>query len=396
MINKKGDIEFSASIIEQGTDNKGHFVVLDNTLFYPDGKGGSIGDRGTIGGLKVLEVLEVGERILHYLPDLPKETLVSCSIDAERREDLSVQHTAQHILSQSFIKVANIETVSFHMGEAISTIDLNSADVSKDILDESEYLANVVVMENRKVDKYFVNREELEKLDLRKKIDIAGPIRIVEIEDFDISMCGGMHVDVTCEIGLIKIVKTEHFKKTLTRVYYVAGNRALFDYRKKAQILNEISLMLTTGEDDLVSKIKRIQDDGSKLVKVNKQLTEKFLAASANEIYANGIGTKGKVLSIVELPEMTVENASILSKLLLNKNNLASLIYAKGERLFVLVTFGENIGINTDALKSDLALATSGRVWGSKNSIFIDCQEEFLSDIEEIFKNTFNRAFTTD
>jgi alanyl-tRNA synthetase len=381
----RADIEFNANVVEYGTNGRGNFVVLDKTFFYPDGKGGSIGDRGKISNSQVLAVEELKNKVLHYVDHLPDEELVHCEVDGERRQDLSVQHTAQHVLSQAFIRVANIETVSFHMGESISTIDLDCSDIPKSVIDASELLSNETILENRIVKKYFVNDEELEKLNLRKKIQIEGPIRIVEIDSFDISMCGGMHVNATGEIGTIKIIKIEHFTNSLVRVYYVAGKRAFFDYKRRMEILNSISHKLTTGEDDLANKITLLQDEESNLIKENKRLKEQLLKRTAKEIYDYSESINGINVSVYEFPEFSNDKSGILARFLQEYSDLASFVFVKNESLFILITVGLDINVDLASFEKSLQEATLGKVWENRRAIFINCKAEFLDDVKKLF-----------
>jgi alanyl-tRNA synthetase len=262
------NVEFEANIIEEGNDNSGKFVILDHTQFYPDGKGGQLGDRGTIEGASVVKVVEMdSDKIVHYVDEFPGSRIVRCQIDGKRRRDISIQHTAQHILSGSFLKLSGIETVGFHMSDDYTTVDLDAGDIDESIVLKAEFLANEVVLDNREVKKYYVSEADLDRLNIRKKEDIGNRIRIVEIDDFDLSMCGGTHVNFTGEIGIIKIIKREKIKKTNTRLFFVAGERALIDYEKKLRIVSDISNFLTTGEDDIFAKVHSLVEENRNLYK---------------------------------------------------------------------------------------------------------------------------------
>lgn len=270
-------LEFTTKIKEKLKKNGKFFVELEETYFYPDGKGGQLGDRGKIENANVLSVIEEDSKVLHEVDTLDLNEEVKCRIDKERRKEISREHTAQHILSQAFIVLHNLETVSFHMGENYSTIDLNGILSSNEEFEKVELLANNIVLEDRLVKKYFVSREDLENLDLRKKIEIEGPIRVVEIENFDKSLCGGTHVDKTGEIGIIKIFKTEKIKGNLTRVYFSSGFRALKIFQKKVELIDDISRNLTTGEGELAAKIVKIMNENKSLFNRVRKLEEKLI-----------------------------------------------------------------------------------------------------------------------
>lgn len=349
------DIVFNAKVLRKGKRNGEKYVVLNKTMFYPDGKGGQLGDRGTIDHSKVLSVKEEEGEILHFVDQFPLKDKVNCVISGERRMDISTHHTAQHILSAAFMNLFNIETSSFHMGEKYCTIDIATPSISKEKIKEAESLANKIVMQNIPVKKYFVTKEQLEKLPLRKKHDVNGKIRIVEIPNFDISMCGGTHVDYTGEIGIINILKYERVKKAFQRVYFVAGLRALKDYERKTEILSDISSLLTTGEDELLEKIKRLLKEQKDRKKEIAQLKNTLFGYIAEELAKESrmIGTTNMLIK--ELKNYSKEDLINLSKRLKNENSLLSILYSnKGNVTEVVISKGSGVKIDLAKLKKEL------------------------------------------
>ena len=280
-------------VLEEVYRDKDKFVaVAKESPFYPDGKGGQLGDRGKIGDRKVLRVFEKKGYIYHVLDGeiVPGEH--DFWIDEERRKEIARQHTAQHILSAAFIKIADIETVSFHMGEDFSTIDLNAAPILKEVLDEAERMSNKIVFENRRVIEHIVDKSKADNFPLRKPISdkVKGKARIIEVENFDWSACGGFHVSMTGEIGLIKIIDYEKVKGSLTRVYFVAGMRALREFSKLVDLFKDLSRMLTTSQDEMKSRIYNIietsKEKASKLDKLAEEyarMVSKGLLENAKE-----------------------------------------------------------------------------------------------------------------
>jgi len=269
--------EFEGKVVNAFEENGKKFVELEKTYFYPDGKGGQLGDRGTIGNSIVLSVIEKDEKILHEVDTFPKEALVLCVIDKERRLEISREHSAQHILSKAFIDLYGIETVSFHMGETFSTIDLDKEEVKDAEIENAELLANKIVLEDRIVKKYFVKIDEAKDLDLRKAQEIKGDIRIVEVEGFDKTMCGGTHVNRTGEIGIIKVFKKEKIKKSYTRIYFASGIRALKIIQEKIANLNNIAKFLTTQDSEIFDKINKLIEENKNLSKSLKNVEEMFV-----------------------------------------------------------------------------------------------------------------------
>src|SRR5437868_4164255 len=195
--------DFDARVVESFVRNGSHAMVLDRTAFYPT-SGGQVHDKGTllVDG-KQIAVTEVADeedgRILHYTSAaLPAGTQVHGVVDATRRRDHVQQHSGQHVLSAAFIRLFNMPTVSFHMGEESCTIDLETNGLSAAQAQKAELLANEVIAEDRPVSIRFVPLEEARQLGLRKlPPKQTGDLRLIDIKDFDLTACGGTHVRAT-------------------------------------------------------------------------------------------------------------------------------------------------------------------------------------------------------
>src|SRR4029453_1383732 len=148
---------------------------------------------------------------------------VAGAVDATRRLDHRQQHSGQHVLSAAFVRTAKVATLSFHLGSAVSTIDL-AREVTPAEIAAAEDAANAVILEHRPVTIRFVSGEEAAALPLGKEPKRTGELRIIEIADWDVSACGGTHVAHTGEIGPIAVRGWERFKGG-TRLEFVCGGR---------------------------------------------------------------------------------------------------------------------------------------------------------------------------
>ncbi|MBN1998210.1 hypothetical protein JW935_11695 [candidate division KSB1 bacterium] len=272
--------EFKSTVVETGTLDEKPALVLDKTAFYPT-SGGQMHDTGQIQGVRVVDVQLVDNKIWHVLEKPVTGTQIHAKVDWARRFDFMQQHTAFHILAQSFQQVLEIKTLSSHLGEEFSSIDIDSEKVPASDLDSVEKLANDVIWQNRSVRTYFVDGKNKGGLVLRDQPQVlSGPVRCVEIEDFDLDPCGGTHVRYTGEVGLLKILSREKVRG-YERFFFVAGGRALRDFQSYYTILKDISNTLTTGFDDLCTSVQRLIDAGIEqaktLVKLSKMLEEPLL-----------------------------------------------------------------------------------------------------------------------
>ncbi len=268
--------EFSARVTRISADPRGARVYLDRTAFYPE-SGGQPSDRGTLGGIAVLDVIDEGDEVAHILTASPADETVLGNIDWERRFDHMQQHTGQHILSAAFEHLGGYKTVSFHLGTESATIDLDSDRVGTNQIAEAEDVANRVVFENRPVQVSFRPAAEAQHLDLRKPTFREGDIRLVEVTGFDLSACGGTHVSATGGVGIICIRKVER-AKGLTRVEFVCGGRALRRARQDYSILSEAARLFSSGLENVPELITKqaqdLRDVGKSLQKLVEDLAE--------------------------------------------------------------------------------------------------------------------------
>ena len=280
---------FSTHVVEKLIEADRVAIVLDHTYFYPT-SGGQPADRGTINGFAVQDVTirESDGAVLHWLDResaaaLTARGAITAVIDWPRRFDHMQQHTGQHILSQAFIRVAEAETVGFHLSDNNVTIDLDTVDLTPGILTAVEQLANQTVWENRPIRVRFVSREEAQTLPIRKIPEKNGDeLRLIDIQDFDLTACGGTHVAQTGAVGLIKIVKTEKRSEKL-RVEFVCGGRAWQDYEQKHQIASALTAELTTGTDQLVDSVLRLREEVKETQRaLKKEQTERQRLAAEN------------------------------------------------------------------------------------------------------------------
>jgi alanyl-tRNA synthetase len=246
-------------------------VILRETAFYPT-SGGQIHDTGwltLVGGerggerLRVAEVADTEDgRIVHYVEmpvPLVAGTAVHGSIDPERRRDHMQQHSGQHVLSAAFIELYQMPTVSFHMGksDAYCSIDLAVASISSEQMAAAEERANQIVFENRPLRVRYVTRAEAEKLGLRKLPPAErDELRLIEVADFDLSACGGTHVNASGQIGSIFLRKSERVRQG-TRVEFVCGGRAVRMARRDYGALSEAAALFSAQLWDVPEQIRK-------------------------------------------------------------------------------------------------------------------------------------------
>ncbi len=255
---------FTGRIIERIEVEGRPAVVLDCSYFYPTG-GGQPHDTGTLDEATVLDVFsrDGDNAVVHVLDRrvVGKET-VSCQVNWDRRFDHMQHHTGQHILTQAFAQIAGAHTVSFHLSPDSVTIDLDVPTISPDTIARVEDLANQIVFENRPVVARFIDPDDAEGVRIRRMPNhlLAEGLRVVQIEGFDSTACGGTHVARTGEIGLIKVIAAQK-RGAETRIEFLCGGRALRDYRAKSAVLAQLTADLTCGYWEIDQAIARLRSD---------------------------------------------------------------------------------------------------------------------------------------
>jgi len=277
-------LEFEANIIKTGKRDNQFFTILDKTAFYPT-SGGQLYDTGRLNDIAVIDVIEENECILHITEKKVGEAGENTKgiIDQRRRQINRQNHSAQHILSQTFIKLYDLETVSVHLGEEYGAIELNTDTINPAQLKEAEAMANEIIASNLSIEILFVDSEDLKDYPLRKVPDRTGSTRIIKTGDFDISACGGTHCNSTAEVGLIKITEQEKMRNHVL-VKFLAGSLAVEDYYLRYDITYRLSTDMTCHVNDLLGRFEKLSEESREQRKQIAQLNKELLPSIIDSI----------------------------------------------------------------------------------------------------------------
>jgi alanyl-tRNA synthetase len=337
-------LEFDAEVLGNRTYEGSPAVILDQTAFYPE-SGGQPWDKGTLGGVEVLKVLDLDGVILHVLRgDIPAGR-VHGRVDGPTRLDHMQQHTGQHILSQAFFEILKGETRSFHLGADVSTLEIGLRTVSDVDVDRVEDRANAVIWEGREVKTYFVPEDSIGEVPLRRPPKKQGLVRVVEVAGFDYSACGGTHCRRAGEVGLIKVLGYEKIRGNV-RFDFLCGARALADYRVKDRGLRTIASEFSCLPADAPAHVDRLAADHKSLKKRARKLEERLAAFDAQEIIR---GASGRLITAV-LADRTPEEARFLALNIIRSGEFAVVYGAAGEEQ------GHLVLARSDSLPTDLRL----------------------------------------
>ena len=298
-------IEFEARITDK-TDRVSGWtaVTLDRTAFYPTG-GGQPSDTGTLDGQRVLECIDDEENgILHVIQGRAPEigAAVKGRIDWPRRLDHIQQHTGQHILSQAFVNLFNSPTRGFRVLSEVCEIDVELSNPTNELIERAVELANNVVWEDRQITIKTVTADEAAELPLRKEPSRDGELRVIEIEGFDLTPCGGTHAFHTGEVGMIAVRSWER-AKGLTRIEFVAGTRALADYRRANKTARAVAALFSASRDDTPKLTARMVEENKELHRRVRVLEEVSARVEAEELLASTTADAAGVCIISQVLE---------------------------------------------------------------------------------------------
>lgn len=363
-------IEFEARVVERLSWREKPAVVLDQTCFYPE-SGGQPSDRGTLNGIEVLGVLEEDSKILHLLEDDISAGEVKGKIDWQTRFDFMQQHAGQHILSQSFHELYQAETLSFHLGEVTSTVEIDLRKVAEEEVERVETRANDIVFQDREIKSYFIPEEKISSIPLRKPPKKKGLIRVVEVSDFDYSACGGTHPFKTGEVGLIKILKWEKIRNNV-KFEFVCGQRASKDYAWKNRDLRELSNMFTVSEREVLTSVEKLQSDLKSQRKKTRKMQERVSQYEAQEIIRN---TEGRIIKDV-FTGRTPDEVRCLALDIIKKGDFI-VLYAlrEGERGHLVFACSENLKCDMRELVPLVSPLIKGKGGGNPSLVQIGAEE---------------------
>lgn len=260
----------SSTVLRMDRDQRGLYVVLNDTLFYPEG-GGQPADQGRLDGWTVTVVLNAGGEVRHYLSLRENGTdevsapatgdTVTLVLDRVRRMDHMQQHSAQHLLSAIAQDRFGWPTTAFHLGTEVSDVELQVPALSATDLRNLEEAVAQQIRAALPIRSWRVSPEDLAGLTVRSRglpQGHRGRVRLVAIEGVDLSTCGGTHCSNTAEIEGLALLDLEPMRGGL-RLRWVAGarlRRRLAEQERRSEALRRV---LRAPDEALVDSAERLQ-----------------------------------------------------------------------------------------------------------------------------------------
>ncbi|MGL5068039.1 MAG: alanyl-tRNA editing protein [Sarcina sp.] len=358
--------EFVAEIETVKEENGKFHVVLDKTAFFPGG-GGQASDRGKIDMHEVLDVYEKDGIVYHITDKKPiKIHRVKCEIDWKRRFDGMQQHFAQHVLSGCFYTLFNVNTVSIHLGDTISTVDVEGI-LTESQIREVEKFANEKISEAIQVEFLTPTKKELKKMKIRRALpNTDEEIRILKIGNLDINACCGIHPNSTIELRHIKIKKFEKNKGN-TRIEYLAGTRAIDDALNKDDFAREICRYLSSSEKEAINSIKNLHEKLSEITSAKIKLEQEIASYEIKEMLAGAEKISDLIVVEKVYENEDVKYVSKLATKFTEIDNVVVFFAVKNQgRVNIVFSAAKNIkNINVGNILKDSVILIDGKGGGS-------------------------------
>jgi alanyl-tRNA synthetase len=360
-------LEFDASVTAVREHEGRPAVVLDRTAFYAE-SGGQPWDTGRLGDAAVVAVVEDGHEVLHVLDRPLAAGPVRGRVDADRRRDHMQQHHGQHLLSKAFVEVAHAETIAFHLGSEVTTIDLDRP-VTDDQARAAARRANDVVEEARPVRVAVLTVAEARAEGLEPPEGVTEGVRVVEAEGFDRQPCGGTHPRTTAEVGPVVVSALERYKGG-TRVSFVCGRRALDAVERHRRVLERLVEILSAPVDELPDVARKLKDDLVEGARRERALLDRALEGEARRLLAEGAGaasSSGPALVVAAYDGWSAADLRVLAQHLVALAPCVALLGSRAGKAHLVFAQSEGLPHDVPGLLRAAVQTLGGRGGGRGN-----------------------------
>ena len=361
--------EFEAVVLDVLDREDGYDVVLDQTMFYPEG-GGQPADTGTLSSDEAtVDVTDVQERngvVLHRTGSDPgKGEFVRGTLDSARRKRLMAHHTATHIVGYAARQVLgdHVRQAGAQKGTESSRFDIRHYErISREELKRIERVANGIVTDNVAVKQEWPDRRDAEDehgFDLYQGgVPPGETLRLIHVGE-DVQACGGTHVVRTGDIGSIKILSTERVQDGVERLVFAAGDAAIEATQRTEDALYATAETFDVSPQEVPDTAARFfrewKERGKRIEELKEQLAEvRAQGDNGGETVDLGGGS-----AVIQRVDGDMDELRATANALVEEGSVAVLGSAHDGATFV-VAVPEGIEINAGAVVSDLAERVGG------------------------------------
>jgi alanyl-tRNA synthetase len=381
------------------------YLVTEETVFYPEG-GGQIGDKGTLelnnSKSEIIDTIKKSNVILHLVDGI-KDTLkvgeeVELKINTKLRRRAEANHTSTHILH----KVLR-EELGDHVKQNGSYVDdkrlrfdfTHFNAISPNAIKNIESRVNEIVFSSKEVKEHFMTLKEAKNQDIVALFDskYSDDVRVIEVDDFSKELCGGTHVDNTSKIGLFKIIGESSVASGVRRIEAITSDKALEYLNEKEDYLQEISVELKTKEDNILDRIKSLNEELKEKEKEIEKYKNELIKDNFSQYLENYQEVKGTKLFTIKFKDTDNDTLRNITDRIKDKESSAVILLAahNGDKvIFVAGVSKDNIskGIKAGDLVREAAKITGGGGGGRPD--FAQAGGKKPEKIDEAFKKVYD------
>ncbi|MEF8779822.1 MAG: alanine--tRNA ligase [Haloferacaceae archaeon] len=391
--------EFEAVVLDVLEREDGYDVVLDGTMFYPEG-GGQPADHGTLStDDATVDVTDVQRRdgvILHRTDGNPGNgEIVRGQIDAKRRRRLMRHHTATHIVGYAAREVLgdHVRQAGAQKGTDSSRLDVRHYErISREEEKEIERVANRVVTDNQPVKTEWPNRHEAEReygFDLYQGgVPPGRNVRLVHVDE-DVQACGGTHVSRTGDVGTIKLLDTEPVQDGVERLVFAAGEAAVEATQRTEDALQEAASVLDVDPMDVPQTAERFFEEwkqrGKAIEELKSELAELRAGADVDAVDVGGVP------AVITRLDADPDELRATANALVEEGKIAVLGSGAGDSAQFVVGVPDGAGVNAGEAVSKLADLVGGGGGGPPDFAQgggpdVDALDDALEAAEDVIK----------
>jgi alanyl-tRNA synthetase len=358
-------------------------IVLDRSPFYPEG-GGQVGDRGAIesasGKLEVTDTIRVlGDLIVHrarvVAGEIAEGQSAQAIVDEDWRTATERSHTATHVVHATLR-----QQLGEHARQAGSLVEpgrlrfdfAHFEKVPRSVLDDVEALVNERILQDSLVAPFETSMEEARRLGAMMLFEekYGDIVRVVEIGDYSIELCGGIHATRTSQVGAVKLLGEASIGSNLRRIEGLTGREAIAGFRSNAAVLEHIASLLKTSPQDAPARVEKLLSD---LKQAEQELRKQAMSGAAEQaatLATSAIelgSTKVVVAAVNDADAGMLQQLAIGVRDKLGESGIVVLAGASGERASIVCAISGAIksrGLAPSALIKEAAAAIGGGAGG--------------------------------
>lgn len=355
---------------------EGDEVILTSTAFYPGG-GGQVCDTGYIRGFRVEEVRYKGDDIVHIVPgnDLEVGERAWCSVDWERRYDLMMGHTGEHLLFCSLKRQCpDLEITKIFISPESKYVIVNH-DLTWEQIGAALEFANQAIRDNHPVTKSIMDRDDPELENVRIKLDRIAEdeqISVVAIGDIDLSACSGIHVMETSELEMITVDRKVSAGKDGITIEFKVGDEAKRSANGFA--MSALGIVETVGckAADVTKAVSNMRSE----LELDRRLLKEAVRMITSMVRPVTVG--GCDVHIAKLPAADRSVAAEAAESVKSRGGVAAYV-SVGDSLSVMVASGDG-RVDCRRVLSDVLTAFGGRGGGKPDFAQGGVQDTSVAD----------------